>query len=224
MVEPLLQVLEDDVSMKCLGREENFRKFERYFLNQISQKGYHAVLQSYPDDRAGYLHGLIHIGLALEFRQPLLLAEGLAQAAVHHYMYKKYLTSTSIPRPENIQANGPWTTKWCTMECSHAKPELLRLAARWRVDPNDLDRATAELINVAVYITTGALLSPYRCMFDFYLLHCLTVSVAHASFLKETSKTNSQKAHLLEYSGRVFMMTYAGMGCPPLRLDYLCSL
>lgn len=30
-----------------------------------------------------------------------------------------------------------------------AKPELLRLAARWRVDPDDLDRATAELINTA---------------------------------------------------------------------------
>ena len=27
------------------------------------------------------VHGLIHIGLALEFRQPLLLAEGHAQAA-----------------------------------------------------------------------------------------------------------------------------------------------
>jgi hypothetical protein len=31
----------------------------------------------------------------------------------------------------------------------NAKPELLRLAARWRVDPDDLERATAELINAA---------------------------------------------------------------------------
>lgn len=35
--------------------------------------------------------------------------------------------------------------------------------------------------------------------------------------------TKEQKARLLEYSGRVFMMTYAGMGTPQLRLDYLCS-
>lgn len=31
----------------------------------------------------------------------------------------------------------------------NAKAELLRLAARWRVDPNDTDRVTAELINTA---------------------------------------------------------------------------
>lgn len=43
------------------------------------------------------------------------------------------------------------------------------------------------------------------------------------SFLKEESMTKQQKARLLEYSGRVFMMTYAGMGCPQLRLDYLCA-
>lgn len=31
----------------------------------------------------------------------------------------------------------------------NAKAEIVRLAARWRVDPEDLDRATAELINTA---------------------------------------------------------------------------
>ena len=35
--------------------------------------------------------------------------------------------------------------------------------------------------------------------------------------------TKQQKARLLEYTGRVFMITYAGMGTPELRLDYLCS-
>lgn len=35
--------------------------------------------------------------------------------------------------------------------------------------------------------------------------------------------TNAQKARLLEFSGRVFMVTYAGMGAPEPRLDYLCE-
>lgn len=74
-----------------------------------------------------------------------------------------------------------------------------------------------------VYITAGAQLPPYQCTFDFYLLHCLTASIGHASFLAEPSFTNSQRAKLLECSGRVFMMTYAGMGCPEPRMDYLCS-
>lgn len=48
VVEPLVLDLEDDVIFKkCLGREENFRNFEKYFLNQIVQKGYQPVLQKY---------------------------------------------------------------------------------------------------------------------------------------------------------------------------------
>ena len=35
--------------------------------------------------------------------------------------------------------------------------------------------------------------------------------------------TKEQKARLLEYSGRCCLMTYAGLGVPQLRLDYLCS-
>jgi hypothetical protein len=61
------------------------------------------------------------------------------------------------------------------------------------------------------------------CTFDFWILHTLTGSIGHVSFLKEDSFTRAQKARLLEYSGRCFMMTYAGLGCPELRLDYLCS-
>jgi hypothetical protein len=48
IVEPLVLDLEDDVIFtKCLGREENFRNFEKFFLGQINRKGYQAVLQKY---------------------------------------------------------------------------------------------------------------------------------------------------------------------------------
>ncbi|KAH6617171.1 hypothetical protein F5144DRAFT_623948 [Chaetomium tenue] len=257
--------------MGCLGREENFRNFEKFFLGQINRHGYQAVLQKYlvgggqiANDMMfriymGYVHGLIHIGFALEFQQPLLLAEGLAQAAVHHDMwYVEYLSDaealaaqaleTPLPLADLIDMehadpkistassldfhtqirkhSGGWAMdKEFARDgvLPNAKPELLRLAARWRVDPDDLERTTAELINTAVYITAGAQLPPYQCTFDFYLLHCLTSSIGHVSFLQEDSMTKAQKARLLEYSGRVFMMTYAGMGAPKLRLDYLCA-
>lgn len=64
---------------------------------------------------------------------------------------------------------------------------------------------------------------PYECAFDFWILHTLTASIGHVSLLKGESMTKAQKARLLEYSGRCFMMTYAGLGVPQLRLDYLCS-
>jgi hypothetical protein len=74
-----------------------------------------------------------------------------------------------------------------------------------------------------VYITTGAQSAPYQCVFDFFLLHCATASIGHVSFLADDSVTREQKARMLEFSGRVFMMTYAGMGTPELNLEYLCA-
>lgn len=133
----------------------------------------------------GYIHGLIHIGLAFEFKQPLLLAEGLAQSAVHHdWWYTKFLfeaeglaaetketplplstlidmmredpkisTASSLDYHTQTRKNsGVWAMdKEMARDgvLANAKDEYLRLAARWRVDPNDLDRATAELINTA---------------------------------------------------------------------------
>ncbi|KAI1501372.1 hypothetical protein F5X99DRAFT_383024 [Biscogniauxia marginata] len=272
IVPPVVQDLEDDyVFKRCLGKEEHFRNFERFFLNQINQHGYQAVIQKYLVGGSeiaeemhchiymGYVHGLIHIGLAFEFRQPLLLAEGLAQAAVHHdWWYTEYLRAAEALAAEAKEPPLPladlidmeradpkistcsslefhtqtrkYSGRWAMDKeiardgvLPNAKAELVRLAARWRVDPDNLEKYTAELVNAALYITAGAQRPPYQCTFDFWILHTLTASIGHVSFLKEESMTKEQKARLIEYSGRCFMMTYAGLGVPELRLDYLCS-
>lgn len=133
----------------------------------------------------GYVHGLIHIGLAFEFRQPLLLAEGLAQAAVHHdWWYTDYLSAVEALAAEAKESPLPladlfdmerkdpnistassysyhsqtrkYSGKWAMDRemardgiLPNAKPEIVRLAARWRVDPDDLEKATAEVVNGA---------------------------------------------------------------------------
>lgn len=133
----------------------------------------------------GYVHGLIHIGLALEFRQPLLLAEGLAQAAVHHdWWYTEYFNAaeslareakeTPLPLADLIDMarldpkistcsslefhtqsrkhSGRWAMdKEIARDgvLSNAGEDLIRLAARWRVDPDNLEKHTAELVNCA---------------------------------------------------------------------------
>jgi hypothetical protein len=128
---------------------------------------------------------MIHVGLALEFKQPALLAEGLAQAAVHHDMwYTEYLkeaeaeakkatespmhladlidacravdairTSSSIKYQRQYR---PITGEPCMdIEMArdgvlkNAKPEIIRFAARWRVDPDQIEKITAELMNTA---------------------------------------------------------------------------
>jgi hypothetical protein len=81
--------------------------------------------------------------------------------------------------------------------------------------------APRTLLTRPVYTTAGAQRPPYQCTFDFWLLHSLTSCIGNVAILKEKSVTNEQKARLLEFSGRVHMMTYAGLGTPQLRLDYL---
>lgn len=125
------------------------------------------------------------MGLALEFKQPLLLAEGLAQGAVHHdWWYIEFLGTAeklahkaeepALPLAELIdmmRADPKLSTasslEYHTQTRKHsgiwamdkemardgvlanAREEYLRLAARWRVDPDDVERATAELLNTA---------------------------------------------------------------------------
>lgn len=135
-------------------------------------------------NNTGYVHSLIHINFAIEFKQPLLLAESFAQACVHDdQWYTKYLTasealaatSTESPLPLSACYDLQFADPAISNSSSYyyhsqrrpsgiwagdveqardgvlvtAFPEICRIAARYRVDPNDLERATAELINSA---------------------------------------------------------------------------
>ena len=129
----------------------------------------------------------MHVGLGLEFKQMKILAEGFAQACVHHdYWYTEFLSkaekdaaTTALSRMElsecadaaradpiirnssNIefqrQFEGEGKTRKFVMRremikdgvCGNAFTELGRVACRYRVDPNDLERETAALMNAA---------------------------------------------------------------------------
>ena len=68
VVEPLVQDLaDDDIFKRCLGKEEHFRNFERFFLEQIKTKGYQEVLQTYLVGRseiADNMHNRIYMGMS----------------------------------------------------------------------------------------------------------------------------------------------------------------
>jgi hypothetical protein len=78
-----------------LGSEKYYRNFLVFFKEEINQKGWQEVLNEYifkGDERAddmlvrmfsGILHPIIHLGFGVEFEQPAIIAEALAQAAVH---------------------------------------------------------------------------------------------------------------------------------------------
>jgi hypothetical protein len=43
----VLDLQDDYVFKRCLGKEEHFRNFERFYLNETSKHGYQAALQKY---------------------------------------------------------------------------------------------------------------------------------------------------------------------------------
>lgn len=131
----------------------------------------------------GYVHSIMHVGIALEFNQMAILAEGFAQAAVHHdYWYTDWMNKADKDAKRAVESALPLSDclDLCRADsairnsssidfqhqfeggkfvlrkemvrdgvCANAGIEIGRVAARFRVDPKDLERATAELINSA---------------------------------------------------------------------------
>ena len=139
----------------------------------------------------------MHIGLGIEFDQGPILAEGLAEAAVHNdWYYTAYIdacasaaekaaepTQSLIACFEESLLDEKITTCSSYDYCRQYQPpseefpegrwfvtrepyrdgvvglvkdELSRIAARWRVSPDDdLERATAELINTSSNYTSA---------------------------------------------------------------------
>ncbi|RAR04058.1 hypothetical protein DDE82_004712 [Stemphylium lycopersici] len=94
-----------------LGKEEYYHDFLVYFKQEIERNGWQATLQTHvfaetpaADDMlvrmfAGFLHPIIHLGFGVEFQQPAVIAEALAQAAVHdNWMAPVFLGCEGVVR------------------------------------------------------------------------------------------------------------------------------
>jgi hypothetical protein len=78
-----------------LGSERHHHNFLVFFEEEMDKKGWQEVLKEYLfkwDEQAddmlvrmfgSILHPIIHLGFGVEFEQPAIIAEALAQAAVH---------------------------------------------------------------------------------------------------------------------------------------------
>lgn len=94
-----------------LGRAEHYHDFLLYYQGEIAAKGVEAVLaeslfagDEAADDLlarmfAGLFHPVIHLGFGLEFAQPAVVAEALAQGSVHgEYMKNFFLEAERAAR------------------------------------------------------------------------------------------------------------------------------
>ncbi|KAL7623787.1 hypothetical protein AAE478_005340 [Parahypoxylon ruwenzoriense] len=119
---------------KCLGNDDFYADFLKFFENEIAEKGVPAVLREYllkGDERANdifcrmytdLVHPMIHLGCGLEFNQPSIVAEALAGACVHVNYPAQFL----LPTEEYVKSNPGAPTKSLLqiLEGLHQDPEI----------------------------------------------------------------------------------------------------
>lgn len=119
-------------------------------------------------DAPGFLHPIIHLGFGVEFKQPAIIAEGLAQTAVHTGWIGPYLveaekqakTAGTGPKSmvqllDEIRADKKLSTAahWDDGNkirdgiLVRAPDEMIKYASQWTVKPEGLEAKTAEMIN-----------------------------------------------------------------------------
>ncbi|RFU33437.1 hypothetical protein B7463_g2875, partial [Scytalidium lignicola] len=240
-----------------LGNEKYYRDFLIFFQNEMEKKGWQNVVNEYLFDQgeiaqevlirmfAGFYHPIIHLGFGIEFQQPAIVAEALAQACVHDDWIKNALlpaeeAAKSLSKPSNktllqlikeIAADKKLSTaaEWHDGNkirdgiLKRAPEEALKYASQWTVSESELERKTVEMIDAAIYVTATAQHPPKQVKFDFYFMHCVTCSIFFQSFNAQPWIPTAAKVRLLEWKGRVDLIMYPSRRSPPLYEDEILN-
>ncbi|KAJ9661654.1 hypothetical protein H2198_001830 [Neophaeococcomyces mojaviensis] len=245
---------------KFLGNEKYFHDYEIFFRKEIEAANgdWQSVLHTQlfgpsPQARdlltrmyAGFYHPIIHLGFGIEFSQPAIIVEALAQAATHDNWPTKFITATddlASKRLANNEKSRPLfdlinearaTDK--IREAPHwedgnkvrdgilvrAPTETAELCSQWLVKPehDDLRLKTAEMINVAAYFA-GATQHASRkkaIKFDFFYMHCVNASIFYSAFMRPENDWlgNETRAKLLMWKGWNDIALYVSRGSPLL--------
>ncbi|KAI9698118.1 MAG: hypothetical protein M1820_007626 [Bogoriella megaspora] len=253
--ESVVQELHDRSNWEqYLGNGKHYHDFLAFFKQEINQKGWQNVLKEYlfarnetADDLlirmfAGFFHPIIHLGFGIEFDQPTIIAEALAQGAVHDNWPGKLILPAEKARKEDASQNK--TTIVSLLDAIHADKDLnaavhwddnnkvrdgilkrasskmLSYASQYSVSPSDdLEEKTAEMINATIYFTGAAQRPGKQIKFDFYLMHCVNCSIFFTAFLKQEWLPREDKARLLEWKVWNDLALYASRKSPDLLLD-----
>lgn len=145
-----------------LGKEKYYHDFLKFFQLEMDSKGWQNVVNEYlfkGDERAddmlvrlfaGFLHPIIHLGFGVEFQQPAIAAEALAQTAVHsNWMGPLLLGAEKVAKENGVRKSKTLVE---LLDAIH-DDEKLRAAPRWE-DGNKLrdgiiGRAAQEMIGYA---------------------------------------------------------------------------
>ncbi|EGP85601.1 uncharacterized protein MYCGRDRAFT_44609 [Zymoseptoria tritici IPO323] len=249
------QLQDVDTFMQHLGPEKHYPDFLEFFKHEIEAKGWQETLRQYVfagDQRAddmlvrmysGFLHPIIHLGFGIEFQQPAIIAEALAQAACHD----NWLGQLLLPAEKVAASRAGGTSKSIVqlIDEIHADKQIID-AVRWedgnkirdgllaragdrmidylsqvKVKPDDLELKIAEMTNACIYYTGGAQRTDKAVKFDFFYMHSVNSSIFWSSFLKQDWLSEVNKVRLLEWKIRLDLAMYASRRSPEVRLDLI---
>ncbi|KAF2267272.1 hypothetical protein CC78DRAFT_531046 [Lojkania enalia] len=240
-----------------LGNGEYYHEFLAFYQEEIAKKGWQNVLNEYVfkgDERAddmlcrmfaGFLHPIIHLGFGVEFEQPAIIAEALAQAAVHDaWMMPLFLGCEKMVKEKNpnrtpstksvveildeIRADKKLSEapQWGDGNkirdglLKRVPDDMIKYASQYIVaDEKELEEKTAEMINAIVYYTAAAQHPPHQVKIDFYYMHCVNCSIFFPVFLSQPWLSTPNKIRLLEWKVRNDLVMYASRRSPKLLIS-----
>ncbi|KAK0392258.1 hypothetical protein NLU13_1754 [Sarocladium strictum] len=234
-----------------LGKGKHYAEFLQFFQEKIEANGWQATVQEHlfsdnPVSKdvfarlfAGLYHPMIQLMYGLEWQQPAIIAQGLAQASVHLDRLTSFFTkaeqmsqaspsaSSTFSLPEllerartsgKLSRSAKWNDdKPLNGVLARAEEEALDLVSQVKINPGDLEEKTVEMMHTAAYVAAAAAFhEPYIPRMDFFLIHTLTSSPFFLTINKLGWVPNAQKVRLLEWKMRLDIVEYIAQGCPPL--------
>jgi oxidoreductase AflY len=187
---------------------------------------------------------MIHLGCAIEFQQPSLVAEALAAACVHENWPKTFLVPSeeyvrSTTREEvqsssllhildslrhdpaiasGVKDTDPFN-KIPNGFLKRVTPEqLVPYLGQFQVkpEPEDLQRRMSDIMYTSAYKMSAAQRPGKREAMDFVLLHSATLAVFYPAILAQDWLSDYDKSRLLEAKAGVDAVMYAGCRCSVL--------
>lgn len=187
----------------------------------------------------GAHHPFIHLGLGVEFALPSIVAEALAQAVVHPYsgipdcllltdaeaiplasntspkllldLYKEARASALVATGARWE-DGPFKMRDGTL--GRSRSEIVRLAAKYRVHPSEMELRAAEVINVSAFIAGATQRQEKSPKIDFFHMHNVTSSVFLTVLIQDPWVSLENKVRMVEWKARTDLFWYAASGCP----------
>lgn len=251
----VVEAMRDPVKFQeAFHKEQNYPNFLAFFQEEIDAKGVGAVLKEYVfagDERAesmlsrlfgGLIHPLIHLGFGLEYNQPAIVAQALAQAAVHDdWMGREYFVpaerlaggigkrgqKSMLELLNEIRADKKLanSTKWSDGNkilegpLSRAGDEMLKYASQYTVSEDQIQDRIADMINTVVYYTSAAQRTDKKVKIDFFFIHCVNSSIFFSKIVQLPFLDTQTKLRLLEWKGRMDLVMYVSRGSPELRIN-----